>query len=586
MGVLKFQQWLRTEFRKHVSSRLSELIGDKGVKRLFVDYNAIVHMAATEVYDVDDPVIYDAMMQEPDAYILSEGGIVDVIMEELIGLIETVRPKRLVYIAADGVAMKAKIVQQRQRSFKSGSDTHPFNRNKVKPGTQFMTMVCSEIRSRLKQYAKENGDDTDVGEFPSKIEFSDDSDPGEGEHKIVKMFNKKPNQRRGFDREVDIVYSPDADMHFLMMLHSNPQSDNVVIMRHAFKQPPKEDDEEPQEQPKYEYFHTSEISKVLRKTGFPEIRDFLFVCIFGGNDFVPSLPCFKYGDGNVFGELVSAYRRTFGIDKGRGSIYDGDNIMWSNVVKYLQSLESVSQTFLERGGNKQIMRPDLYYDEKTGEDRRSKVLEWSMSDSEEGNAKFSQAFFNQRYKSYIFGTFHNRELGREDITYDLTPDMVRSYLEGFLWVMEYYSNQGQGVNHDWCYPFHYAPDVPDIKNYVETKGKKPDWYDVPLYKFNDVVNTPLQHLVAVLKQEDLYLLPDIVRVLFLKEMPHLFPSSVQTDRTCVPFGQEWREVILINYPSMASIRTLFEVIKDNPDVVAKNKRRIFTAVWEKKIRGV
>jgi 5'-3' exonuclease len=636
MGVLKFQQWLRTKFREHVRTDLKALIGEKEVRRLLIDFNAIIHNEATEAYTSDDPDVLEAMKSAPQSFVLEEGGVVDLIMEELQDLIEIVKPKRLVYIAADGVVMKAKILQQRQRSFKTKTSDHPFNRNSVKPGTQFMITVCAEVRSRLARYAKDMEAITEVSEFPLEIEFSDDSEPGEGEHKIMTKLKERPKRRGSFDREVDVIYSPDSDMHFLSFLHASP-SDEVVIMRHVHRRVHEkvdeslsqedEDDEEEGDAKKeveveenedikeadspYEFFYTSAILRALKKQGFADIRDFVFVCCFAGNDFVHPLPFVKYGDGNVFASIHHAYIKTFGRQRSYGTIYDGATVNWANVLKFLETLEGISDKFLENGGRMQILRSDKYYNPKTEEDRRAPFLSWAISEgvragrreaqSKVGKGKeqergtkvgrkgeerkermevqFNPAFFNDKYRRFIFGTFHDPTEIRENLTYDLTNDMCKNYLEGLVWTMEYYANQGTGVNSDWSYVFHYSPTVFDLKRYVADHLEKPTWYDVPLSRLNSVINKPLEHLIAVLKQEDLYLVPDIVSMLFLKYMPHLFPTVVVTDSTMVPFGEEWRETVLVNIPDMASIRRLFSSIAEVEEVAKINARKSRVKVW-------
>lgn len=571
MGVLKFQSWLRREFKIFYSKVLAELADGLKVDRLFIDFNAMIHNAINEAYRTDDEHEKEKMFKSPESYWLGDDGVAGLIMAEIIAILDIVRPESLLYIAADGPVMKAKLIQQRQRSFKSKPGGEPFNRNQVKPGTEFMQTICAEIRSRLAKHAENVISARDS--FPRVVEFSDATAFGEGEHKIMIAMKRKTDRVGRGRRPIDVIYSPDSDMHFLTYLHASPE-DNVIIMRKVHEV--KEDGEE------FEYFYATKIRDALMRKGFHSIRDFVLICCLGGNDFVPALPFLKFGDGDVFGALSKAYLDTFGKDRRHEVMYNASKVNWGMFQRYLESLEPISEQFLSEVGKAQVSQSYKYYDPLNGDDRRSKVLMWAMGDeSSEYKPEFNQAFFNQKYKQFIFGTFHESHEIREDFNFDSTIEQVRNYLEGLVWVMSYYDNQDAGVNHDWAYQFHYPPDVADLRKYVMIYKDNPTWEFNPLNTTIQVRNTPLEHLMAILRKEDLHLVPAIVRTLFLQEMPHLFPESVQIDRTLVPIGEEGRDIVLIDYPNMAEIRRVFEAIREDPNVQARNVKRGLFKVWPK-----
>ena len=78
-----------------------------------------------------------------------------------------------VYLAIDGPAPKAKMIQQRLRRHKSALESKPWDTNAITPGTIFM----NTLNTRLQQ------------EFSSSsVVISDSTLPGEGEHKILQYI--------------------------------------------------------------------------------------------------------------------------------------------------------------------------------------------------------------------------------------------------------------------------------------------------------------------------------------------------------------------------------------------------------------
>ena len=560
MGVLKFQQWLRVTFPRFHNTDPKEII--KGtVGRLFIDFNAVIHEAINLVFNTDDEEELEKMFNMSPAYWTAPGGVLDELMNELLDIIAIVQPTRVVYIAADGPVMKAKLMQQRQRSYKSDSDSQPFNRNQVKPGTDFMTTICGRIRQALKLWVNEGIKMHEPR--PSEIYFSDAYDEGEGEHKIMAVLNTQLGKPRGSNREIDVIYSPDSDMHFLSYLHV-PDERTTVIMRklHTIVV----------DTQKYEFFNVNETRKeLIRSYGFGNIKDFVLISCFGGNDFVPALPFAKFGDGNAFEAITLAYKKAFGHRSG-STLYNNDAINWNNLAHYLSFLEVESKSFLQKAAIDQIKRVGYYYNEDTEEDRRSPILKYSLI-GEGDKMEFNSVLFNERYKQYIFGTFHEQDMIRESMNFDGTNEQVHNYLEGLTWIMSYYATQGASVNHDWAYVFHYPPDVSDIRKYILKHVEEPTWITLPLDHSHQTVNTALEHLITILKRDELWMLPPIMSTLFLQEMPYLFPEEIVIDKTSIPFGVEGKEIVLINFPSMTEIRRVFDVIRDDPSILRINKVR-------------
>eukprot|EP00957_Ditylum_brightwellii_P205956 15346141-Ditylum_brightwellii.AAC.1 len=125
-------------------------------------------------------------------------------------LVRVVRPRKLLYLAIDGVAPRAKMNQQRARRFRSAQEareaagiedkirTHmtenqmplsdvikkkgelPWDSNVITPGTTFMIGLAEFVRFYIRKRINSDPAWKDL-----KVIFSDASIPGEGEHKIM-----------------------------------------------------------------------------------------------------------------------------------------------------------------------------------------------------------------------------------------------------------------------------------------------------------------------------------------------------------------------------------------------------------------
>ena len=115
-------------------------------------------------------------------------------------MVKIIKPRKLLYIAIDGVAPRAKMNQQRSRRFRSARDlaearneaaargevyvdADVFDSNCITPGTEFMEMVSRHMKYFARKKLKE-----DPAWQGIRVIFSGNEVPGEGEHKIVQYI--------------------------------------------------------------------------------------------------------------------------------------------------------------------------------------------------------------------------------------------------------------------------------------------------------------------------------------------------------------------------------------------------------------
>ncbi|KAK2196768.1 bifunctional Xrn1 [Babesia duncani] len=209
------------------------------VDYFYIDMNAVIHSAThgnmSPIVEIED----EQRMRR--------------ITSTLLKLFHMIKPKKVMYLAVDGVCPSAKINQQRTRRFRlakkvedltarvqdicemkpiedynidklpCGSyDNVTFNPNYISPGTEFMQMFDSEIKNWLaiKTLEKQWGD--------CLVIYDGANIPGEGEQKIYEFMRKLNESKVKSRNKNHLVYGLDADIMMLSLLTKMP---NVCVLR-------------------------------------------------------------------------------------------------------------------------------------------------------------------------------------------------------------------------------------------------------------------------------------------------------------------------------------------------------------------
>nr|PVC54656.1 exoribonuclease [Theileria orientalis] len=202
---------------------------------LYLDMNGIIH-----------PCCHPENMEQPE----SEEIMFKCIVEYIDRIFYLVRPRKLIYLAIDGVAPRAKINQQRSRRFKSAAladledETYekmlkeylekkndmeiPVRKNKwdsnvITPGTEFMY----KLSNKIVEYIKERVEKYDAWRRIVVI-FSDSNVPGEGEHKIMEFIRSQRHCPDYDPNTKHVLHGMDAD---LIMLGLTTHEPNFYILR-------------------------------------------------------------------------------------------------------------------------------------------------------------------------------------------------------------------------------------------------------------------------------------------------------------------------------------------------------------------
>jgi 5'-3' exoribonuclease 2 len=320
-----------------------------------------------------------------------------------------IRPRRLLYLAIDGVAPRAKMNQQRSRRFRAAqescekqekeaeikkemiekgileeppleSEESPsnFDSNCITPGTPFMDLVARSLR-----YYIHDRINSEPAWQQINVILSDASVPGEGEHKIVDYIRKQRLEPNYDPNQQNVIYGLDADLIMLSM--ATHESRFHVLREDVFaedknrcsscyncgkpghiadKCPGRVRSETPENHvvalsaPKpFIFLQVTILREYLEAELKPQkpvaftfnleraIDDWIFLCFFVGNDFLPHLPSLELREGAI-DILLKIYKELQG--KLGGYSCDGGKVDLNRAQMIMQSLAKVEPTIFEK----------------------------------------------------------------------------------------------------------------------------------------------------------------------------------------------------------------------------------------------
>lgn len=315
------------------------------VDNLYLDMNGIVH-PCTHPEGRPAPETEEEMMVEIFKY-----------TERVVNMC---RPRKVLMMAIDGVAPRAKMNQQRSRRFRAAQEAadkeeerkeavklfeamghtvseetanrKSWDTNAITPGTPFMDLLSISLKYWVSYKLT-----TDPGWKDLKIILSDSSVPGEGEHKIMDWIRRQRSYPTWDANTSHVIYGLDADLIMLSLATHEPHF--RVLREDVFAQSSKgppackncgkvghiaancKGDKKVKDPNVVEVAKTEDpkpfifldvaclreylaIELVVPGVPFPfdlelAIDDWIFMIFFVGNDFLPHLPSLEIREGAI-----------------------------------------------------------------------------------------------------------------------------------------------------------------------------------------------------------------------------------------------------------------------------------------------
>jgi hypothetical protein len=399
------------------------------IHHLFMDCNSII-------YD-----LFHALGSKD--VVVDEAHLIQQIIAKIVHYVKYIRPSKTLMIAFDGVAPLAKMDQQRTRRHKTQwlqsaatASEGGWSTCNITPGTAFMQQLSIQVDAAFDaKFAETHG--------IAQVIVSAAMECGEGEHKLFQHIRR--NMVAGQDTTA-AVYGLDSDLIMLSLFHCD-RFNKIFVFRETPEFVKSQIPISPEDPCHFlDIGHLcSAILSEMKKTQMQYIYDYVFLCFFLGNDFLPHFPSLNLRTHGLQ-VLLHTYRKVF--SSSQSIIAKDKTIQWKQVHRFIQALAMQEHELWMQEYETRAKWANRKWSTATDQDRDNVLQNVPVIyRAEELYIAPDQAGWQQRYYKAL--------LDHEE------PDKVcQNYLDGLAWVFQYYTDDCR--NWRWRYQYHYPPLLQDL----------------------------------------------------------------------------------------------------------------------------
>jgi 5'-3' exonuclease len=575
-------QYFRQIIKNHPTTHFWK--DEMPVDHLLIDFNSMIYQVINILNEELGPSVGEI---SPVNY---ENKLIVGIIKQLQHVIcEVIRPKKTVYIAVDGPPPRAKMVQQRARRYKTLKEqafrkdlekkykvnipTLQWNKSAISPGTSFMIKLSKIIIKNIQQKNLQLHNENII------VIFSDDSVPGEGEHKLLPSIRRMKNS----NNETSVIYSPDADLIILSIMSG---INNIFILRE-----PKDSDIEINLYKEHEFLYLNidtcreefckeiSISMHINEEYYKEmLKDYSFLTFLCGNDFVVAAPFLKVKEGGIQ-ILIDAHKIIFTqLNKNEDGtlkenlqflIGDKQEINELFLMLLLKELVVIEEEKLKRWQRKRDKIRQGIKNKKEVDESKKTLWELELikfnheeyySPEHPHYEHLNKVFDKIDYFKPEWNDMYNKHFFPEENNIDI---ICYEYLKSLHFCLKYYFEIPPSWT--WFYKYRAAPSIRQLASYLEQNLGKIiiEWGNTTSY-------TPFEQLMLILPRQSFKLLPKVLAV--EDDLEQFYPKSFILD---IVHGQKfiYSEPILPEIP-IEKIRAKIKSVEDQFTILEKERNTL------------
>nr|CCC93763.1 putative 5'-3' exoribonuclease 2 [Trypanosoma congolense IL3000] len=605
MGIAGFYLWLKRWYATCIENIPMDVVSDAmrgighpedgakgpGFDNLYLDMNGLVHPCCHDTAPLPEPASEEEMFERIFAQ-------VDLVFK-------IVRPRKCLVMCVDGVAPQSKMNQQRSRRFRAAEesvesgrlsaeclaelrkkglpepDIRPrWDHNVITPATPFMERLGLAVEWFI---LKKLNEDPAWGKIV--VVFSDAHVAGEGEHKIM-QYIRGLRVQPGYDPNTShVIYGMDADLICLgLITHER----NVTILRNQLT------DSFQAAHNAFCYFHIAEYRECLRKSFLALsgmnleriIDDFVFLCFFVGNDFLPHIPLISLkakGLEMLLNHYVEELCNTsYLTNKGEVNFAVLPGFLERFVANYMNQLKReyaimwgmrsrakcrVKESLEQCNAGVKAALGDLKPDRSNAQKISNVVYGLLLSAAKErarfvgGKEPLGFSYSDENFRDKYYETKFGWDPSNRRKFEKKIARCCAEYYRGTQWVMRYYTVGCPSW--EWFYPYYYAPLLEDLAAFSGT---------VNVEMHLGVPRHPVVQLLAVLPRLSVKGLPEPLHNAVLDPdsvLGEFYPDTIDVDHSEANFSYQGvlKLPFIDSEKLQAACQTLVELVPDRGVVI-------------------